>query len=272
MPGRAPLGLVAGRVPYSPGSVSVTLTRPGEVALPNETGMGRVYDLPEWYTSPYQVEDRIPYTVAPFERWRATTEGPWTPRDEEAYQAVIGWMRQYPLPSKPEGPWEMFGPTGIVLLGTAAGYLVQLATGAPTGELARQASEEAAAELQDYLDAEAAAEAAAVLKGLGDPELTRYRLDWYLYTASMGYRYDPVSGEYRPIGYGELGVYRPSRLRPADYGQASTSTSPPPRAPRTLEGLRPAPRGVPAPGASALPSRWTLAALAALTAAALLAF
>jgi hypothetical protein len=79
-----------------------------------------------------------------------------------------------------------------------------------------------------------------------------------------------VSGEYREIGYGELGVFKPSSLRPADYGQASASPSP--RAPRTLDGLRPSPRGAPAPEGSALPSRWTLAALAALTAAALLAF
>ena len=270
MPGRAPLGLVAGRLPFSPGSVSVTLTRPGEVALPNETGMGLVYDLPEWYTSPYQVEDRIPYAIAPFTTWRGATEGPWSPRDEEAYQAVKAWMEAYPLPSKPEGPWAMFGPTLIRILGTAAGYIVQLATGAPTGALAQEASEEAAAWVQDNLDGRAASEAMALIRALQDPELTRYRLDWYLYTASMGNRYDPVSGTYNPIGYGRLGVYRPSRLRPADYGQASTS--PPPRAPRTLEGLRPAPRGAPTPEDSALPSRWTLAALAALTAAALLAF
>ena len=272
MPGRAPLGLVAGRVPFTPGSVSVTLTRPGEVALPNEAMMGIVYDLPEWYLTPEPLAREKGLPVDAFNRWRVETRGPWTPRDEEAYQAITAWMRAYPLPSKPQGPWEMFGPLGIVFLGTAAGYIVQLATGAPVGELARQASEEAASWVQDNLDGRAASEALALLRALENPELTRYRLDWYLYMASNGYRYDPVTGTYNPIGYGELGVFKPSGLRPADYGQASTSTSTPPRAPRTLEGLRPAPQGAPAPEASPLPSRWTLAALAALTAAALLAF
>lgn len=274
------LELTSRRPLPSEGSVSVTLTRPPEVALPPETTMGRVYDLPAWYFAPYQVQDRIPYDVTAFDRWQATTMGEWTPRDENAYQRVLEWMRDNEPATRPEGPWERFGPTAIARLGQLAGYAIQAFTGAPVGSLISSASAEVAALVQADLDADAATEALQVAAGLRDPELTRYRLDWYLYTASAGYRYDPVSGVYSPIGAGYQGFYKPSRLRPADYGSAPSPTAASPRPGTAVPGIGLGlglrgggrTRGPGRPSEASGPSWWTLGLLAVGTAAALIAF
>lgn len=260
----------------SPVPVSVTIDRTVEVALPNETTIGRVYDLPGWYYAPYQIEDRIPYDRAAQRAWLNRDHGAWTPRDEQAYQAVLGWMQANEPASKPEGPWEMFGPTAIARLGQVAGYAVQALTGAPVGGLIDSLSGELAQLAQSSIDAEAARELLAVTEGLGNLELTRYRLDWYLYTASMGYRYDPVTGQYEPIGVGKLGAFKPSSARPSDY---SATTNNRPRAGTQVPGIglgiglrdgRPT-RGPGRPTATSGPSWWTLGLLAVATAAALIA-
>lgn len=271
---------LTGRRPLpSGGSVSVTLTRPPEVALPPETTMGRVYDQPPWYFAPYQIADQIPYNLDAFNGWRATTTGEWTPRDEDAYQRVLKWMRNNEPATRPEGPWERFGPTAIARLGQLAGYAIQAFTGAPVGSLISSASAEVAELVQTDLDADAASEALQVAAGLQDEELTRYRLDWYLYTASAGYRYDPVSGVYSPIGAGYQGFYKPSRLRPNNYTSSAAPTAPASRAGTAVPGIGlglglrgdgPT-RGPGGPSQASGPSWWTLGLLAAVTAAALLA-